>query len=166
MSEDERNFPVEEPVSAATVAAVETIVSTVYPEGDSGVVYEDDTRSGIRLAEERARVEDEQAWFGMLGALDNYPRGGLEYNAIVSDLADQGTAFRKGETVLLAFAEKVLALHQPKRDPAWSLIQHTYCSCGAMEVYEDEDGERTLGPAKYPCATVRAARECGIEVPE
>lgn len=41
--------------------------------------------------------------------------------------------------------------HQPKKDPAWSLIQHEYCSCGAFETYIDTDGYPTLGPAHYPC---------------
>jgi hypothetical protein len=49
-----------------------------------------------------------------------------------------------------------LALHQPLNDGPFSLIDYEYCSCRANEVHTDDDGSRSIGPAKYPCATVRA----------
>lgn len=52
--------------------------------------------------------------------------------------------------------EAALALHQPANDPTYSIVTWTYCTCGAMEVHVAEDGHRSLGPAKYPCATRRA----------
>ena len=52
-----------------------------------------------------------------------------------------------------------LALHQLQRDPGMSMIDWSYCSCGAMEVFTAADGYPSLGPAKYPCKTVRALTE-------
>jgi hypothetical protein len=53
--------------------------------------------------------------------------------------------------------EAVMKLHKPKRDPAMSLVQHTYCACGATEVYPaPEDGYPSVRPARYPCPDIRA----------
>lgn len=57
---------------------------------------------------------------------------------------------------LAATMERVRALHTPKRDEPWSLVQHEFCSCGAMETYTADDGYPAIGPAHYPCPTVRA----------
>ena len=54
-----------------------------------------------------------------------------------------------------------LALHQPTRDSPFSLLDWEFCSCGAMEVFTAPDGIPALGPAKYPCATVRALTQEG-----
>lgn len=58
-----------------------------------------------------------------------------------------------------AAIKQVRALHRPKTDGVGSLIDWEYCSCGVMETYEDSDGRMTIGPARYPCATIRALDE-------
>jgi hypothetical protein len=57
---------------------------------------------------------------------------------------------------LRAAVDAALALHTPLRDGPLSLIDYEYCSCRADEVHVDDDGKRSIGPAKYPCATTRA----------
>lgn len=57
---------------------------------------------------------------------------------------------------LRAAVDAALALHTPLRDHPFSLIDYEYCSCRANEVHTDDDGSRSIGPAKYPCPTRRA----------
>lgn len=97
----------------------------------------------MNLAEERARVGDEDKFFGMLGAIANLPHDHPNYYVVIEDLIEQAAAFRSGEAVLLAFAEQTLGDHALR--PGTGL-----CRC-----YSD-----------WPCRTVRRARECGIEVPD
>lgn len=52
-----------------------------------------------------------------------------------------------------------LNIHQPQEDGAFSLVSHTYCSCGARQSYVADDGYLSIGPAHYPCATVRAVMD-------
>jgi hypothetical protein len=53
----------------------------------------------------------------------------------------------------------VLALHRPEKDEPHSLVTWEFCSCGAMEPLPDDDGSTYIGPAYYPCATVRAIND-------
>lgn len=55
------------------------------------------------------------------------------------------------------------ALHQPTKDNAFSLVRHVYCGCGAMESFIASDGYPAIGPAKYPCKTVRALMGEGLD---
>jgi hypothetical protein len=52
-----------------------------------------------------------------------------------------------------------LEVHKPRTDSAGSLVDWSFCSCGAMEVFVAEDGYNSVGPARYPCRTVRAITE-------
>lgn len=45
----------------------------------------------------------------------------------------------------------LLEEHKPMDDGPYSIIQHTYCSCGAYESYIASDGYRSIGPVKFPC---------------
>jgi hypothetical protein len=61
-------------------------------------------------------------------------------------------------------AEKILKRHERKTDPPYSLIDYTYCSCGAMDVHQGFDGDRVIGPVKWPCPDILDLAECwGVE---
>lgn len=97
------------------------------------------------------------------------PKNEAEARGMVEALSDAWgpEAYRAAYDALVAALlapdpriAEALALHQPRREEgplaSLSLIQWTYCSCGAMESRAADDGYPTLVPAKYPCATVRA----------
>ena len=52
--------------------------------------------------------------------------------------------------------DRVRELHNPVGDGPLSLVSSPYCSCGAYESFIAGDGHRSIGPAGWPCATVRA----------
>ena len=55
--------------------------------------------------------------------------------------------------------QRVRELHRPERDSPLSLITWEYCSCGTMETFTAPDGHSSIGPARYPCPTIRALDE-------
>lgn len=60
---------------------------------------------------------------------------------------------------LITALEEALAFHHPQTDGPFSLVTWEYCSCGAMErFYDTEEQCSSVGPARYPCAEVRAIR--------
>lgn len=85
-------------------------------------------------------------------------------DVVIATLSSEPTAefiahARTDVPALVAALRAVLDLHQPKADGPMSLVYWEFCSCGTLEVHEDEDGYQSIGPAKYPCPTVRAIEE-------
>lgn len=58
-----------------------------------------------------------------------------------------------------ALSATLATIHHPREDQRGSLVTWAYCSCGAMETFTAEDGYLAIGPARYPCATIRAIKE-------
>lgn len=58
--------------------------------------------------------------------------------------------------ILVELIAELREFHQKGNDGAMTLTNYDYCRCGARESYIAEDGYRSYGPAKYPCAQARA----------
>lgn len=63
-------------------------------------------------------------------------------------------------TSTVSFLQQILDdYHQPQNDGPYSMINWTFCSCGAMELRRSTDGYSSMAPVEYPCGTAEKIRE-------